>query len=369
MIPLAPLLLSCLLAAPPIVERTDEREWTVEIEVNVRRHRQERMPGDQDREIDVSVFNLQNTPIVFPVLPESTGHLTDVEALSLDFRLDDRAVPAEFKLNAGHPIGTSLATWTISEFQGYEFSFEIKQNITCYDIAVRQDIAQQLPWPEKWPQLAQEALKPQMFIESDNPDLQKLVKNWTNDNVRSVPPYLAAKAITGRVIEYVQPNGKDWVNDDLGRFAGFDLTGSSQVLQTKRGTDNDIICFHVAALRAAGVPARAVIGMDANEKEFRVWTEFYLYDDERQEGVWLPIDFIELRKRSSRAPAIDRPWPDFAEMDDYDFLVPLAYHFHPPTAVQNAGPPALWGFDPRPAAQPAEQFLTWQIYRTPKRGK
>jgi Transglutaminase-like superfamily len=366
---LAPILLSCVMAAPPIVEQTDEREWTVEIEVNVRRYRQDPIRRDRDHELDTSVFNLVNTPVVFPILPEGTAHETDVENLQLTLKLNDREHPANLSLNGGYPLNTSLATWNIAEFKGFEFSFAIRQNLTCYDIEVRHDIAQALDWPETWPAPAQEALQEQMFVESDNTDLQKLVKSWTNDNIRSVSPYLAAKAITGQVIEYVQLTGKDWVNDDRGRFAGFDLTGSTQVLQTKRGTDNDIICFHVACLRAAGIPARPVIGMDARKKEFKVWTEFYLHDVERNEGVWLPIDFIQLRKRSSRAAAIDRPWPDFAEMDDYDFYIPLAHHFHPPTGVRNAGPPALWGFDPRPEAQAAEQFLTWKVQRTPKRGR
>lgn len=366
---LAPLLLSCFLSAPPIVEQSNEHEWTVRIEVNVRRDRRSVLPGERPHEIDVSLLNLRNTPVVFPILPTSTFHTNDVEKVELRVRLDGRSTPAQMQLTSGYPFGVNLATWTIAEFTGYRFSFEIEQNITAYSIKVRHDIAQGLDWPDRWPGDVREALEPELFIESDDPDLVKLVKSWTRDNVRSVPPYLAAKAITGQVIEYVQPSGRTWLNDRHGRFAGFDLTGAKHVLETRRGTANDLISFHVACLRAAGIPARPVIGLHARKNEFKVWTEFYLHDVERDEGVWLPIDFMTLRGHSSRAHPLDRRWPGFAEMEDTELLAPLSYHFHPPTAARSAGAPALWGFDPRPTAEPAEQYLAWQIYGTPQRAR
>ncbi|HEB60782.1 MAG TPA: transglutaminase domain-containing protein [Phycisphaeraceae bacterium] len=360
-------LLCCVLSAPPIVEKKSSKDWTVDLEVHVRAARREVLPGD--REVCTEVLNLENTPVVFPVIPEGPSHETDPEKITSEIRLSDKLVNVKTNVVGGYPLHTSLFTWNIKKFNGYEFSFSIKQNITCYDINIRRDIAAELPWPDKWPTSVADALKPQLFIESDDKGIHKLVDRWTNKNVRSVPPYIAAKAITGQVIQYVQKSGKNWKNDERGRFAGFDVQGAKYMLHNHKGTENDIVCFHVACLRAAGIPARPVIAMDARKKEFTVWSEFYLYDKERDEGVWIPIDIIGLRRRSSRAGDIDRPWKGFAQMDDLDFYIPLAYHFHPPTAVINAGPPALWGWDPRPEARPAEQYLTWQVYRTAKRGR
>ncbi len=356
----------CVLAAPPIAERGDSDDWTITINITVERYRREVRPGDES--VDTSTFHIQKTPIVFPILAEGAFFESKVEGIEATLELDDRAVDPHFSVSGDYPLGSSLGVWNIDEFNGREIELTITQRFTCYESIVRKDLAAELPWPAKWPGHVTDALKPQLFIESDDEDIKALVKRWTRGNVRSVPPYMAAKAVTGQVIEYVQRSGKDWVNDDQGRFAGFDLRGARWLLESRKGTDGDIVCFHTACLRAAGIPARPVIGMHARRKEFRMWTEFYIYDEECAEGVWLPVDIIGLRRRSSRSGPLDRQWKDFAVIKNFNEFIPLAYHFHPPTAVRNAGPPALWGWDPRPKAEPARQYLTWKVFKTPKRG-
>jgi hypothetical protein len=359
-------ILATTLAAPNIAERGRQKDWTVELTFGISHVRDEYRLEDEPA--DTRQFDIENTPILISVIRANstfTDHHND--ATTGELLLNDRRTNAKAGFDTIKGYGAGAAKFIVDDFEGYEITCKLNQNKSCFATTVRRDLAEAVKWPESWPQGISDALQPQPFIESDDEMIQKLVQTWTNGRVKTVPPYLAAKAITGQVVEYARTTSDLTHNDRNGRFDGINVSGASAMAQNKRGTEADLVCLHVAALRAAGIPARLVIGVDASDKDLIVWTEFYLYDSEAGSGCWLPVDIVELQKSSSRVPRIDRPWRFFAEVKDFHEYIPLAYEFYPSSAPPATNVPAGWTWIPRGRGVPAG-YVTWKIYATPNRG-
>jgi hypothetical protein len=108
-------------------------------------------------------------------------------------------------------------------------------------------------------------------------------------------------------------------------------------------------------------------GRKANK--LRSWVEFCLYDEARNTINWVPVDIIQLRKRSSRPQAFNRPWEYFGTNNDLEMVVPFAFQFHPPTDVAAYGNPLFWGWFVTPTApKQAEQALTLSATSVSVRG-
>ena len=120
------------------------------------------------------------------------------------------------------------------------------------------------------------------------------------------------------------------------------------------------MCLCVAILRAAGIPARPVIGMYKKQRgmtRYISWAEFYL-----PETGWIPFDPVEMRGKGLSNLSVEQPWPDFGTIKNLNKRVPLAFHFVPPTGVESPQRPAIWGWDPRPESpKTAEQIINMQM--------
>lgn len=138
-----------------------------------------------------------------------------------------------------------------------------------------------------------------------------------------------------------------------------------------------------AVYRAAGLPARTVIGFDVSAKKdrdgfldkgksgpqkLRAWVEFCLYDEAAQREVWVPVDVVRMRQSSSRAPALNRPWKFFGTHDELENVIPIAFQYHPPTTVVAHGAFGLWGWLTTPEIPLVKQHLRLDAITTPKRG-
>ena len=165
----------------------------------------------------------------------------------------------------------------------------------------------------------------------------------------------------------------------VGQPEGLTLTGAAAIAEADRANPFDIACLHVAVLRAAGIPARFIIGLDPVETTLRrfpmlrMWTEFCLVDETDDAAEWIPVDVVAQRLFSSRPPPITQRWQHFGFSDSLDDLVPIAHSFMPARSVCGPtiayGSPALWGWRPEPSVPAAEQTIRAWASRSVKRGR
>jgi len=166
-----------------------------------------------------------------------------------------------------------------------------------------------------------------------------------------------------------------------GEFAGMDLQSPELTLETGKGSEQDMVVLLCALMKKAGLPTRTVIGYDVNTRDnrflekgnknnrIRTWVEFALYDEAKNTINWVPVDVARMRKSTSRATAVDRPWRYFGTHDELHQVPVIAVQFHPPTDVVSYGAPAFWGWfvTPKPADN-AEQALRFMATATSTRG-
>ena len=200
-----------------------------------------------------------------------------------------------------------------------------------------------------------------MYIESNDPIFAETVERVSEGKLRFVPPYLAAKDLVRYCLNEIQISGSTMYFGRAGVLHGLNIDGALTAARNGRGNENDLVCVCVAMLRAAGIPARPVIGVEENEKKKRddllVWAEFFLPG-----AGWIPFDPAEMRGKGLRNRDVRQPWPEFGEMKDLNRRIPLAYHFIPPKAVESPQRAAVWGWDPRPGDTPAaEQRISIDI--------
>ena len=122
---------------------------------------------------------------------------------------------------------------------------------------------------------AKRYLSPELFIESDAPEIQAetaiAVRGISGNRSR-------AEALTR------------YVNGLLEKKPTVGLPSAREVLRTKIGDCNEHTVLYVAMARAAGIPARIAVGLALVRGAFyyHAWPEVYI--DEGVRGYWLPVD-------------------------------------------------------------------------------
>lgn len=286
-------------------------------------------------------------------------------------------------------------------------------------------------------------LQPEPFVESDAEVVQRLVATWTNERAQKVAPYTLAKFLAGRVLEHVDPNrplndvrtprgvvwrDQSWVDERTA--SGVPLRGAAFAALTGYGSEHDMACLLAACYRAAGLPARLVIAQDPERERtergtvqiagvgytwravyevtpgggvrlveltsgpgvsvherpwtvydagVRSWVEFFLYSEAHEQGEWIPVDIVELRKQSSRAYPLDRAWKHFGTCEGLRNTAVFANHWLPPSTAAEDGTtpaasatllsaPAFWTWAPGSDAPPIRQGLRVTSFNTAARG-
>ena len=359
----APVLVAALLAAPPSgrppigpLERYQPRLYDFTIDVTLT------TLGQYDLSQQRS-FDLVDAPIVMPVIFQGT--YSAVKANSLRGRLwldgrEDTELNARSRIDDGYPFQTRLAVIPIEQFRGRTLRWQIGYRVQSWSARLRsEEAAARIPWPREWPEEVRDGLQPQMFIESDDPIFAQAVEHASGGQLRMVPPYLAAKDLVRYCLNQIRVSGNGSNRGNLGVLRGLKLNGARHAVAEGIGSPHDLVCVCVAVLRAAGIPARPVIGVEELKAELGglkqaktdlvSWAEFYLPD-----AGWISFDPVEMQGKGVRNQDIRRPWPEFATMKDLNERIPLAYHFLPAAQVE-APIPAVWGWDPRPGRDPGTE--------------
>lgn len=372
-----------------LVVQGDRHDWTLKVDIDVNSY----VEKDSKGMPVIRDFKFDSATVVFPILKETASNRTYVRTLKSKLTLNDVLMsntPAGF--NESYPCGTRLAKWEMKEKSGREVRLEVDLPMTCWQTKFDEKTAETVTWPGKWPAAAASTFTDVqalgrnrngddvVLINHAAPIVQELLKKWTNDkDPKSIAPVVLAKYLAGEVLDYIQPSGSGLRVQKNSGFEGFELIGAQKALEDRRGTEHDIACALAAIYRAAGLPARLVIGYDISKDkgkddnflakknaglpDFRTWVEFALHDESEPKEIWVPVDVNRQRKASSRNTG---KWKFFGSHDEFDNVLPIAHQFHPPTSVISHGSPCFWGWITFPEVQIATQFARFSSITTPK---
>lgn len=389
---------------PPYLTFVEERDWTIHLEVELRAESVLHFPNTSGNTPGYTTpsISFRSADVLFPLLESTSSSTTLLDNFNFKSQLMWESVVYDDE--------PTLIPSTLGRFGHWRFEPRPDNNlyagnrlrlildipVLCRETRLNERAASSVRWPANpWPADVAAALQPQQFVESDALEVHALLKSLLpNHAPRSLPPLLTAKTILARVVDRFQPNTMGYDFGSTGLFRGFDIKGARAVAAAFAHGDNklspfDLPCIYVALCRAAGLPARLVVGFDpvASEKRrypfFHAWAEIYLYDenappknpaDPPGQGQWIPVDPIKQREFSSRAPPINTPWLFFGTHEHLKDLIPLAHTFHPPTSILTKpvaayGAPAIWGWRPEPSLPILDQQIRAFAARSAHRGK
>ena len=382
-----------------VIQRRNPTEWKLQTFIHLDSYQSTnvgsptRGPGagtPGQTPVTIIPFNFETAAIVFPVPPSTAASEMPEGSVTARIRMDGTSLPAKPAWIPDLPCGAKYGRWDLNTFKGRAIDLEFETVQTCWEIVFDEGAANKAVWPtaNKWSADARSAWDAQLGIEPGLPSVREALAKWCGGKPpQSVPPVQLAKFLASRVLESIQPSGDGLVSSRTGLLQGFSLKGHDAVLKDGRGSEHDIAALLCALYRAAGLPARIIIGFDVSESDpqtaglahhgdgaVRTWVEFCVEDETVPAAngsptrLWIPVDVARQRKTSTKAPPLDRPWKYFGSNDQTDSMIPLAFHFHPPLSGAVAhGSPLLWGWMTTPEAQPAEQsirFLAGQPSKT-----
>jgi hypothetical protein len=191
-----------------------------------------------------------------------------------------------------------------------------------------EDIAAKIDWPRQWQGDSLSYLAPSEFVESAEEVFKDAVKDALGDSKNSIPVHYAAKTIIRYCLQHINSDG---LYEERSRFnvRGLKVKGAAKTVKDGSGTACDLVCVCIATLRAAGIPARIVVGLTktntvgngSTQPRYIVWGEYAL-----PTAGWVPFDPKRMQGTVDRVPLKD-PWQGLGTMQFLNTRVPLAYSF------------------------------------------
>jgi transglutaminase-like putative cysteine protease len=279
-----------------------------------------------------------------------TSTVSDLRGLESSVRLNGipQKVPARIE---GDPLsGAQRIRLDIPQGPLQTVSARATWPAIAFSIGVDEAIAAKVTWPRAWTPEVTKFLSPSQGIQSDDEVFKAFVAKTTEGRLRRTPIYLAAKDLVRRtIVEFQNVNTQTLVREGQGTIRGFRLQGAISSTRALSVTPGDMVCTCVAVLRAAGIPARPVIGIysgSGNNPDTKlpkdrttlcVWAEFNL------PGCgWVPFDPYEMRGRGLPQANVNQPWKWFGTIKQMNRRVALAYDFAPFNHGMTRDWPAGW---------------------------
>ena len=347
---------------------------------------------------------LSSVQFFFPAIPGCASSVSDPASIRGELFEQNRVLDREPRLEGGFQGPCSLAVWEGKDIRNKVVRFKGEIDIVSYETTIDEKIARSARWPTRdpGPELRL-CLEPQLYVECQDPRVVQLVAGWLPAGPRGLGPYETAKKLAAGVIDYVRltetsfdfaGRGAIVTEQRVGIVSGYSVSGAAWSAREGIGSEFDLTCLYVAALRASGIPARLVIAFDVRETErkpgfpvLRSWAEFFLPREPvaprkapppgaaqpeplgLDDGEWILVDVARQKRFSSKAPPLSQPWSYFGQHDETDFLCPFAYHWVPPSGAATSGAPAVWGWIPQPANPVADQQVNFRASERVRRGK
>lgn len=205
--------------------------------------------------------------------------------------------------------------------------YTIEFQALAYSSVLDNKIASAIEWPEAWDPLLEYYLEPSLYIESDDPIFKKAVAD--NGDATSVPIHIAAKVLIRYCLQNIESDGEYTKTDDS-TTTGLDIKGARSAVRSSSGSAVDIVCVCIATLRAAGIPARPVVGMTNADMignaeidpKYIVWGEYALPG-----AGWVP--FMPERMRGTvDSLSQTLPWQGLGSLPRLNRRIPLAFNFN-----------------------------------------
>jgi hypothetical protein len=323
------------------LQRVEPRLWDAKFEASIW------VPSNRDGQ--TTTLQLQSTVVWFPLIMQSTYSQCDPSSSKAELWVQGARVPKladRLVFRQGGPFGLSMIGIPIGDMAGQSVKWNVTWRVQCWSSKVDEAAAARVTWPETWPAEVQPCLAPQPGIESDSPDFKAFVDKVSKGNLRGVTPWIAAKELVRGTINTFRSMDNDGLQQESGFTRGIILNGAWKAMNTAGGTSHDMAAACVAVLRAAGIPARIVLGIadlptsggGNNRARLVTWCEFYL-----PTAGWVPFDPVTLRGSSRGGLNVERPWPTFGTWDDLNLRVPISYAWTAPVAGAGSLPyPAGW---------------------------
>lgn len=382
-------------------DHANSRDWTLHTEVRLHAVR---FRGTDPRNLPASpLFVLKSLEFLYPILDTSAMHDTYPSRLKGEFSIDNIVADREPEVRDGYQSLSSIGVWKAGPLRTGYLVFIAEFPMTCWETRIDESIARRYQWPSApWSAEMALCLEPQLMVESRDPAIADLVKQWTKNDPRGLKPYDLAKRLAGNVVEHMHITDPPTVSQALGvevgktsavALEGFVVHGAAFAAREKKGSIYDMACLLAAVYRAAGLPARLVIGYDVKTSEarhgtvLRSWVEFFLARDPApppaaqpgspgaprpaitsKDGEWIPVDITRQWEFSSRAPPQNLRWEYFGHNEEFDFIVPIAFHWLPPEDCTNSGPPGIWGWRPSPVNPATDAEIKIWAFESPNKG-
>lgn len=282
---------------------------------------------------------------------------------------------------------------------------KIRTDMVCVDTRFDQQRAAKLDWPEQWPKEAERFLTPlldtlgklddqrvEQFAHIPDPDsvVNLLSSLHENQSATGLSPVHEAKFLAAALLGVFHVNQTPMVHTQdskfrvmfewserspekyeirkHGNFDGFNVVNPDDAALNLRGSVHDRTAVLTSLYRAAGIPARTVVGLEHRSSGvpiYRSWTEFALYDEDLDLLVWVPVDLNELARSRVRPEQFRSTWSRFGSSKSLHAVVPIAFAFHPHGTNKTGRVPILMGIRPPSGSEQvrmfSEQFMNHRV--------
>jgi hypothetical protein len=318
---------------PPPLRRSEPRGYTVGLAIDVGATSQ--LPQVADP--------FTSTGGVITIEPVVAGNWTvaNLDQREVSLRLNGSPAPFDVKIEGDPNADHRRLLISVPDGVVNAISLRATWSAIAFNSEIDEAAAATITWPRQWAPEVQSYLTPSFAIDSDQPVFSDFVAGVAGHDLRRVPVYLAAKDLIRRsILAFRNTSSEGLVREGRGALRGFRLQGASIAASTADGaaggTAGDLVCVCVGVLRAAGIPARPVIGIYSGDGDrsatklppgkttMCVWAEFHL------PGVgWVPFDPYEMRGSGLPQADLRKPWRWFGSIDQLNRRVAIAYDFAP----------------------------------------
>lgn len=373
----------------PYLRHENAYRWDMVLQIFVRESSFDYVQGETVRTVTPD-FAVDDLEVILPVMREGGFYWDTDTPVESRFRIKsnmyngitvtkNHVEEQTFEPTILEVPGTEAA-YSLVEFPGAHNHIQIihlrqRARVVSADTRFDERLAAELPWPDRWPESAELMLEPVVDrvvepVEQEGVDaIAHLVDRWTEgQDPKSIPQITLVKYLTGHVLDYVRvgrPKAASSVRysnrvladlnqsgvptNATGVWSGLNVrSGDLVALRPERSSPLDLSTFLTSVLRAAGVPARLAICFSTDEEVpvldriFGV-VEFAMFDPDRDQLMWVPIDIERLRDSGRRLSSYKQPWLYFGTHDKLHEYVPVAHYYHPPVNYKAFGFPSFYG--------------------------
>ena len=305
--------------------------------------------------LETAPLEAKRSEIIIPMIIRGAYSAIDPASIKVAGQINGqtyRVGDVPWKLRGPHPDGTGEVVVEFVDIRAQSMGVKVTWREQSWLATINDRAALQITWPVEWPEEVREYLKPSPWIESDDELFVNFIQQITQGNLRKVTPYAATKELLRETItRFRSISGTGNERRDLGLIAGLQLVGAREAASAESGSPNDLVCTCIAVLRAAGIPARPVVGIvkeltdNLRERtQWRTWGEFYL-----PKTGWVPFDPNDMRGSGFQFKALDVAWPGFGNVKNLDERIPVAYRFQPEGSKWEWPPVWGWIYNGNPA--------------------